>query len=372
MKILFLILFISLYALLNFYVGKRIYSALSLFTSLNKKLYCFIYILFPLFFTLYMLIGGTTSRSLALILYYPGTYYLGAFFYLLMILPIIDLIKFLFKDKISLKLKKITSIIVALSVIFILILGSFNAHNTYIKEYEVTLDEDIKESSLNVVLVSDIHLSNVISTNRLSNMVNTINSLNPDFVLIAGDLIDMSIKPFIDNNMAEILGKIKSKYGTYFSLGNHDVYAGKNSDLTTLLSSQGINVLNDEAVLVNESFYIVGRMDKAIERFGVTRKSISELVSNLDKSKPIFLIDHTPDNIADAISSNISLQVSGHTHKGQMSPGNIVTSMIFPLDYGYQNIDGLNLVVSSGYGYWGPPLRIGSKSEIVNIKINSN
>jgi len=118
------------------------------------------------------------------------------------------------------------------------------------------------------------------------------------------------------------------------------------------------------------SFYIVGREDTASNRFyQQDRKKVSELTENIDKNLPIILIDHQPKELQQAYESGIDLQLSGHTHRGQFFPNHIVTRRIFELDWGYLDRDGLHVVVTSGYGTWGPPIRIGNKPEIVNIRM---
>ncbi|MGL5151877.1 MAG: metallophosphoesterase [Clostridium sp.] len=317
-----------------------------------------------------MILGNKLPNTLSLILYYIGNYYLTYFLYLILSLPILDFIKFLYKKKkksIS-NLNKYSFIILMIVITSLVAYGTYNAKNSYVKNYNITLNEN-GSNNLKIILLSDIHLGEDINSPQLVSLISEVNALNGDLVLIAGDLIDMSIDPFIEEEMYRLLSGFKTTYGTYFALGNHDIYDGNDDELTKLLENEGINVLRDESILVDDKFYIIGRDDKAISRFKESRKSLSEITSNIDSTKPTIVIDHTPDSIDESISSNIDIQVSGHTHKGQLFPGNFITSLIFPLDYGYKNIDGLNLVVSSGYGYWGPPIRLGSQSEIVSINV---
>ena len=261
------------------------------------------------------------------------------------------------------------TIIFCILIIALIVIGSFNANSSYVKNYDIKIDKELKEKKLNIVLISDIHSGDIIGTSRLENMVSEINRLNPDIVLIAGDLIDNSIKPFKENNMASQLGKIKSKYGTFFAIGNHDIFDNKTEELSSLLRNEGIIVLRDEYKLVNNSFYVVGRDDVSISRIKSKRKDLKDIINNVDKNKPIIVIDHNPSSMNESLESNIDLQVSGHTHKGQLAPFNLIVKGIFEDYYGYMKKNNFNIVVSSGYGTWGPPLRIGSRSEIVNIII---
>ena len=253
----------------------------------------------------------------------------------------------------------------------ITLIGSFNARSSKVTSYDINLEDKTLNSPLNIIMVSDIHLGNLIKNSRLEELVNEINDLNPDIVLLAGDIIDSDINPFIDNNMAEEFSKIKSKYGTFAALGNHDFLTKSEDKIVELLKDNSVTVLRDDKVLVNDSFYIIGRDDSSVDRLsGIKRKSLGEITKDIDKSKPLIVIDHNPKDINDSLDAEIDLQVSGHTHKGQIVPGNLITNSIFEVDYGYLKKDSLNVIVSSGYGTWGPPVRIGSRSEIVKINLN--
>lgn len=223
-------------------------------------------------------------------------------------------------------------------------------------------------------MISDIHLGDIIGNNRLDKMVTKINSLNPDIVLIAGDLIDSDLDSVTRESMLDKLKEIESKYGTYFSLGNHDFYTGRAEGLTELVNYENTIVVRDNILLINNDFYLIGRDDATTNRLGAPRKTIPEIIStspDFDDTKATILIDHNPDHIEDSIDNNIDLQVSGHTHKGQMFPINFITNSIFDIHYGYGKFKNTNVVVSSGFGTWGPPIRLGSRSEIVQINLHN-
>ena len=169
--------------------------------------------------------------------------------------------------------------------------------------------------------------------------------------------------------MAKEFSNIKSTYGTFATLGNHDLMTNETDTIVSELEKNKVKVLRDEAVLIDKSFYIVGRDDISINRFESQRKSLDSIVANLDINIPKIVIDHTPTSLDESLDAGVNLHFSGHTHAGQLTPGNLVTERLFEIDHGYLNKDELHVVVSSGYGTWGPPLRIGSKSEIINVKI---
>jgi hypothetical protein len=218
-------------------------------------------------------------------------------------------------------------------------------------------------------MVSDIHLGIRIGNNRVRKMIQEINELKPDLVIIAGDIVDTEIEPFINNNMAEEFSKIKAKYGTFATLGNHDLIKGNGDIITEELRKNGVIVLRDEAFLVNDSFYVIGRDDSVINRLGSTRDTLKNIIKDIDKSKFQIVIDHTPNSINESREVGVHLHFSGHTHRGQIAPCNLVTKKMFEIDHGHLQKENLSVIVSSGYGTWGPPVRIGSKSEIVQVKV---
>lgn len=372
--ILFLIIFFALFIGLNYYIGKRLFSSISNIYKLNNKIFWGLFWFIAFSYIIYALLNRYFPKYLSNPLMYIGVYYMAISIYVLILFFIIDI--FLIINKKFNLFPNIKDKSLFFTIIFFVLIVSFigkgiyNAHSSYVKNYDIEIDKEFKNEKLNVVLISDIHLGEIIENSRIKDIVSKVNDLNPDIVLIAGDLIDSSIKPFEDNNMASELGKIKSKYGTFFSLGNHDLFDNKVDTLTTLLEKEGIVVLRDKATLINNSFYIVGRDDISISRFKDKRKDLKDIIGNVDKSKPMIVIDHNPSSLKESSESMVDIQVSGHTHKGQMVPFNLITKAIFENHYGYMKKGNLNLVVSSGFGTWGPPIRIGSRSEIVNIHLN--
>jgi predicted MPP superfamily phosphohydrolase len=224
--------------------------------------------------------------------------------------------------------------------------------------------------SLNIAVVSDIHLGTIVGKSRLENIVQRINALDPDIVLLPGDVVDEDIGPVIRNNLGETLRKIRSKYGVIAVTGNHE-YIGGVEPACRYLVEHNITMLRDSAMKINDSFYIVGREDLSIRGFaGKTRKTLEELMSGVDKSYPIILMDHQPFHLDEAEKNGADLQLSGHTHHGQLWPFNFITKKVYELSWGYKKKGNTHYYVSCGVGTWGPPVRTGNRPEIVNIKLN--
>ena len=201
-------------------------------------------------------------------------------------------------------------------------------------------------------------------------MVTEINDLKPDLVLLAGDIIDDRIKPFEQNNMSQYFLNIKATYGVYGILGNHELFGGDINEIVAAYKKAGINCLVDEVTKIDNSFYIVGRNDLSSSKNGFSRKTLEELLKNVDKALPIIVMDHQPTHLEEGESNGIDIQFSGHTHAGQFFPNNLITHAIFEKDWGYLKKGKSSFIVSSGYGTWGPPIRIGTNSEIINSVIH--
>jgi uncharacterized protein len=165
--------------------------------------------------------------------------------------------------------------------------------------------------------------------------------------------------------MHEILAKLKAKYGVYAILGNHDYYANA-VKAGKYLEMSGINVLADQSVVIDDRFVLVGRKDYSQHN----RMPLEKILNGINKSLPVILLDHQPIHLAEAIHNKVDVQLSGHTHNGQIFPINLIVSKIFELAYGYRKIEDTHFYVSSGLGLWGAPIRLGTQSEIVNMKLH--
>lgn len=374
--ILILVLFSLLYFLINYYIGRKILNGFNYIFKISPLVFWIIFWVLALSYIISMFLNKFISPNLTNFLYLIGSYWMGLLMYTLLTFPIIGIINIIISkshlsNNLTDKYYIYQTILIALVFIIITTIGSFNAKNSYVTSFDIDIDKPSFKEPVNVIMVSDIHLGNIIKNKRLSNMIDEINSLNPDIVIIAGDIIDSDIKPFLNNNMGREFSKIKSTYGTYATLGNHDLMTKAENQIAKILEENSVKVLRDESILINDSLYIIGRDDITINRFSENdRASLLDLTHNLDKSKALIVIDHNPKYINESLNANIDLQLSGHTHKGQIAPGNLVTNKMFEIDYGYLKKDNLNVVVSSGYGTWGPPIRIGSRSEIVQMNLH--
>jgi hypothetical protein len=258
----------------------------------------------------------------------------------------------------------------AVTVVLVVTGGFINAWTTKISTLNLVIDKEAGEmKELRIVAASDIHMGTIIAKRKSTKLVNTINGLNPDIILFAGDVVDEDVQPVIRKNLGECLLQLKAPLGVYAVTGNHE-YIGGVDRTTEYLTRHGINLLRDTALLINNAFYIAGRDDKDKQRFtGIPRKELIDLTKELDNSKPIILLDHQPFLLNQAKDAGVDLQLSGHTHHGQLWPFGYITSKIYELSRGYRQDGNTHFYVSTGFGTWGPPVRTGNRPEIVVINI---
>jgi hypothetical protein len=173
----------------------------------------------------------------------------------------------------------------------------------------------------------------------------------------------------------DLLSHLKLPYlpeGNYAITGNHE-YIGDLGKTLPYIESKGIRVLKDEVVSLGNGVQLVGRLDRsAIQGFGKGRASLDSLLDMTDKTRPVILLDHQPYGLSDLAGTPVDLQLSGHTHNGQMWPITYITSKMFELSHGYGKFGNTHVIVSSGFGLWGPRMRLGTRPEIVVITLRSS
>ena len=260
--------------------------------------------------------------------------------------------------------------LVILFVSIVVFFGFLNARSPRIKNLALDIPKKVSGfKQLKIAVASDTHLGTIICKSRIEKIVRKINLLDADLVLLPGDVVDEDIGPVIRQNLGDTLRKIKSKYGVYAITGNHE-YIGGAEPACKYLEEHGIVELRDRYVKIADSFYIIGREDRAMKSFaGKIRKPLDEIMKGVDKSLPMILMDHQPVKLDDAEKEGIDLQLSGHTHHGQLWPFNFITKKIYELSMGYKKKGNIHYYVSCGVGSWGPPVRTGSRPEIINLTL---
>jgi uncharacterized protein len=225
--------------------------------------------------------------------------------------------------------------------------------------------------SLNAIFLSDIHVGPFMRVSRLGKIVRTINGLNPDVVLIGGDVINEETLPSELEKLPGTLSMLRARFGVFACTGNHEYFAGIAKSLELLKQSK-IDVLQDRTVLVDGSFYIAGRSNKSYIGSKEQRIPIKEILKGSDMNRPVIFLDHQPVKLDEASDAGVDLQLSGHTHAGQVFPISWINDRLFEIGCGYGRKNKTQFYVTSGVGVWAPPARIGTDSEIVYLKIRFN
>lgn len=324
-----------------------------------------------------------------------SAYWLGCLLYLVLIAIVTDLILFVLKKTklISLKFFATRRFYVAkglgvlLLTAVISIYGFIHATTIKTTSYNVELAKSCKLDSLKIALVSDLHLGYSIGKAHTQKMVDAVNAMYPDLVVFAGDFFDNSYDSIEEpDEVIKILKGMKSKYGTYACWGNHDVsetilvgFTFKTEDNKTqdermyeFLEKANINILRDETVLIDDSFYLCGRLDsqKPGSKNG-SRLTPVELMKQIeDHTKPVIVMDHQPRQLEELADVGVDIDLSGHTHDGQIFPGNILTDIVWENSCGMiKKKDSMYSIVTSGVGVYGPFMRVGTDAEVVEVNV---
>lgn len=378
---LFAILFI-LIGLGNFLVLQRFYNLIT--PSIYSKIFLvFIAILFTFSLLIVILWGDDFPFPLTSFLAKLGGSWLFILLYALILLGVQEILLFLYKIQLlpssSLKFIARDSSYATIGIILLLIIVFFAGFFNYKDKRRVHIDlefykktntetDNIYIKKIKIVALSDLHLGYTIHEDELADWVTKVNKEKPEVILLVGDIIDSSLKAVNRLEIIKQLKRLKAKHGVYAVLGNHEYIASKGGDISSVLKFFGdanIKLLRDEVVEIDNSYYIIGRDDKTNTR----RKSLKDLTENLDKQKSTILLDHQPFHLEETEACQIDLQLSGHTHQGQLWPISIITNKIFENDHGLLKKGKSNIYVSSGIGIWGGKFRLGTNSEFVVIDI---
>ena len=267
------------------------------------------------------------------------------------------------------------------------VMGVQAAHDVRVTKYTLDKEKLGQTEPLRIVLFADTHIG-VNSTPKLyEDMVERINEQDADMVVLAGDMVTSSFRVMRDpDGYAAIMRGIRSRLGVYAVYGNHDVdepllggftYTGRenairNPAMEGWVKDCGWKLLTDEAVRIPElnGLVIAGRRDESRPGEGLMeRADLEDLLKGVDPEEPILLLQHEPSDLYDLEKYGVDLSVSGHTHDGQIFPGNIITRILSDQSYGMRDWGKSTAIVTSGVGYYGPPIRVCTISEIVVIDL---
>jgi predicted MPP superfamily phosphohydrolase len=377
--VLFLAIALSIYGLVNFYIGRRGAQALAGAPGARRAfliLFTGLALAMPLGRVLMAVARGRASSVLVEI----GNFQMAVMLYGLLAVLAIDLVRLVnafipvLPKGLLLNSRTGPAVFVAATgaVVLTIVAGAWNA--TRLATVELDLKVPRKAGAverLTVVAASDLHLGAIVGPKRLAKVVERVTALEPDVVLFAGDIVDESVTPEIESKLGAIMRLLRPRLGVFAVPGNHEFFSGLETNLACLRSC-GVIVLEDQAVRVGEAFILVGRRDPSSLKVQETRLSIEGILNNsgFARDLPVVVLDHQPVRLEEADKAGAALQISGHTHDGQIFPFGLINKLIYELNWGYLRKGATHYYVTSGAGTWGPPVRIGSRAEVVRIRLS--
>lgn len=374
----FLGIALTIYGLVNYYIGRRGAQALASAPG-ARRIFVVLFIGLALLFPAGRVLSALARGRLSAILVEAGSFQLAVMLYGFLAVLAVDLVRLAnafvpFLPKTLAAGARTGPALfagVAGAIVITILAGAWNA--TRLRT--VGLDLGVPRMAgaadrLTVVVASDLHLGTLVGPSRLEKVVDRINSLNPDVVVLPGDIVDESVTEEIEANLSGIMRRVRAPRGLYAAIGNHEVYSGLERNVACLRAC-GVMVLQDEAVEVAGAIVLVGRRDRDSLGPGERRLSIDGILSKCGSRRdlPVVVLDHRPEHLEEAEQAGVALQISGHTHDGQVFPFGLINRFVYELNWGYLRKGGTQYYVTSGAGTWGPPVRVGSRAEIVRLSL---
>lgn len=373
--IIFLAIVLTIYSSANIYIYLKGYHSIQAFQ--NYRIWYFIgFIILSSAFIFGKILEARHSSVLSDILNIIGGFWMAFMLYGVLFLFISDLISLALRltglvNSGNIMIFRKWAYITTLLISFLLIsVGFVNALIPRVKTYDITINKTAGGlSDLRIAAVSDIHLGSIIRKRSIKKLSEILRKQEPELVLLLGDIVDGEIGPVMRDDLLKYFTCPKCNDGLYAITGNHEFIGGAKLTIP-YIESKGIRILKDETVTIEGGIQLIGRLDRDSKRYyGKERKTLGELVSEADTSRPLILLDHQPFALSESEKYGIDLHLSGHTHNGQMWPLNYITAKIYELSYGYMKRGDTHYIVSSGFGIWGPRIRLGSRSEVLVINI---
>jgi len=370
---------LSIYGLVNFYILRRGWQALAGHPQ-ARWIWLAVFLVLALSFPAGRMLLGHGQGPFSVLLARIGAFHLAVMLNLLMGVLLVDLVRLVnaFRPFFPASWTKDPGrpglalfVLVAGAAALVIVGGAVNAARPRVREVTLAIDKAAGgRRSLTIVVASDIHLGTIAGSSRLRAVVERVNALRPDLVLLPGDIVDESVTAREEEAMTSVFRELRAPLGAYSVPGNHEYFGGLERNLS-YLRKWGIRVLQDEAVLVAGSFYVIGRNDPTALRYGGQRLPIETILerSGVDRSLPLILLDHQPVHLEEAQKAAIDLELCGHTHAGQLFPINLINKFVYELNWGPLDKGRTHYDVTCGVGTWGPPVRTSSRPEIVRIRL---
>lgn len=375
----FLTVGLTIYTLINFYIARRGAQALAAAPAL-RTVFLTVFIVLALCYPLGKALRALFENMSTTWMDRAGAMHMVVMLYGFLGVVLIDLVRlanafFKFLPRAVTanpgRAGLVLFFVLAGATVLTIVGGAWNAAHPRVVELEVHLPRRSGSTDrLTAVMASDFHLGSVIGRGRLAKIVRQIQALHPEIVLMPGDIVDESISARQEAQLSEVMKTLGAPLGVFVSPGNHETFAGLDRTLACFRNC-GLTVLQDQAVRVAGAFVLIGRRDPSSLKRGEKRLAIREILARegLDDSLPLIVLDHQPVHLEEAEQAGVSLQLSGHTHAGQIFPLDIINRRVWELNWGRLTKGATQYYVTSGVGTWGPPVRTGNRPEIVHLTL---
>jgi predicted MPP superfamily phosphohydrolase len=375
----FLVIGLSIYGLINLYIGRRGVQALAAYPK-ARTVFLVLFITMALAYPLGRVLMAFVKNFPSAAFIKVGSFHMVVMLYGFMGVVLVDLVRLAnafvpFLPRSFSARPGTTGLVLFIAVAgataLTLVAGAINAVHPRTVDLALTIPKKAGSlDHLTIVLASDLHLGTLVGKSRLAKIVDRINTLEPDIIFMPGDIVDETVTDRIEAEFSIVMRRLRAPLGVFAVPGNHEFYSGLERNLACLRAC-GIRVLEDEAVLLDGAFVVVGRKDRSSLKPGTQRFPIREILARdgFDTSLPVILLDHQPAHLEEAVKAGIDLQLSGHTHAGQLFPLDLINKKVWELNWGYLRKGNTQYYVTSGVGTWGPPVRTGSRPEIVRIRL---
>ena len=247
--------------------------------------------------------------------------------------------------------------------ISLIAMSIYNAYTPTVRYLNLKIDKPINKP-IKLAMVSDLHLGQLFGSKQLYQLAHILNQERVDMLLMPGDIMDDNVNAYLAEKMQPHFANLQAPLGVYATLGNHDFF-GDQQRIEAEMRKAGITPVMDESVVIDGRFTLIGRNDDLVKN----RPTAAQLLKGVNTALPVILMDHRPTEIEQHANLPIDIQLSGHAHNGQIFPANFVVKLIYRLSYGYEKINQGHFFVTSGYGFWGVPMRLGSQSEVMIIDL---
>lgn len=368
--ILFLLSFLTIFLGVNIYVSARISYYLQ-FPSVHTKLTYLFFLGAALLSIVGFFLSQKFSSTYAQWVYILGSVWLGILFYIFLTIIFIDCSKLLFSIfgsdySMTIRTRFYTAGTLLVTITLLLTGGFINARSPVIVKKQITIEKPLQNTqNLRIVMVSDLHFGTIVGKSYEKKFTKMVSQLQPDILLLCGDIIDNNVEIVIRKKIGSHLKNLKPPLGVFAITGNHE-YIGDIVKSRDFYQSINIPIIEDSMVVLANGLQIIGRKDA----HSPERLPLDSLIKKVNPDYPIIVLNHQPHHLQEAAALGVDLHLSGHTHHGQLWPLNYITQALFEISWGYKKINNSHFYVSSGFGTWGPPFRIGNKPEVLCIDIH--